>query len=189
MMILGKKVRMTQIWQDEKVVPVTVVSVPANKVAILRTKEKDGYEAVQLKMGRIAKEFRPRGEEKLPELNVGDEVKADIFAAGDIVRVSGLTKGRGFQGVVKRHGFHGGPKTHGQKNRHRAPGSIGSTAFQRVVPGRRMAGHMGTERVTVGNLKIAEIDSENGLIMLRGAVPGARGGALEIVKVKSKASK
>lgn len=188
-MILGRKVKMDQLWQGEKILPVTIISVPANKVAILRTKEKDGYAAVQIKLGKTAKEFRPRGVEALGEFKVGDEVKVDIFSAGDIVRVAGLTKGRGFQGVVKRHGFAGGPKTHGQKNRHRAPGSIGSTAFQRVVPGRRMAGHMGTERVTVGNLMVAEVDAEKGLLMLRGAVPGARGGLLEIVKIRSKKSK
>ena len=91
-------------------------------------------------------------------------------------------KGRGFAGVVKRYNFAGGPKTHGQKNRHRAPGSIGSTAFQRVVPGRRMAGHMGMTRVTIKNLVVAGIDPKKNLIMLRGAVPGARGGVIEISK-------
>src|SRR6185312_595687 len=108
----------------------------------------------------------------------------ELFKEGEKVRVSGITKGRGFQGVVKRHNFGGGPKTHGQKNRYRAPGSIGSTAFQRVVPGRRMAGHMGTERVTIKNLVVAAIDVEKNLIMLRGAVPGAKGGLLEISTVK-----
>jgi large subunit ribosomal protein L3 len=96
--------------------------------------------------------------------------------------VSGLTKGRGFQGVVKRHGFAGGPKTHGQKNRWRAPGSIGSTAFQRVVKGRRMAGHMGVERATIKNLTVAGVDSEKNVIYLRGAVPGMKGTILEIQK-------
>lgn len=185
MMILGKKLKMSQVWQGEKVVPVTVVSVPANKVVLLRTKEKDGYEAVQLKLGRTAKEFRPKNGEKM-DLKAGDEVKVDVLSAGDVVCVSGSTKGRGFQGVVKRHGFHGGPKTHGQKNRFRAPGSIGSTAFQRVVPGRRMAGHMGVERVSVRNLRVAEVDAEKGLLFLRGAVPGGRNGILEIVKTGSK---
>ena len=98
------------------------------------------------------------------------------------MKVAGITKGRGFQGTVKRHGFHGGPKTHGQKNRFRAPGSIGSTAPQRVVPGRRMAGHMGTDRVTVRNLKVVAVDAEKNLLMLRGAVPGFRTGILEIMK-------
>ena len=102
------------------------------------------------------------------------------FKEGDLVKVRGQVKGRGFQGGVKRHGFHGGPKTHGQKNRHRAPGSIGSTAPQRVVPGRRMAGHMGTNRVTIKNLKVAAVNTEESTVMLRGAVPGARGGQVEI---------
>jgi len=102
------------------------------------------------------------------------------FKEGDLVKVRGQVKGRGFQGGVKRHGFHGGPKTHGQKNRHRAPGSIGSTAPQRVVPGRRMAGHMGTNMVTIKNLKVTAVNTEESTVMLRGAVPGARGGKVEI---------
>src|SRR3989339_19810 len=117
------------------------------------------------------------------ELFVGTEMKPEmVFKPGDVIDVSGISKGKGFQGVVKRHGFAGGPKTHGQKNRHRAPGSIGSTAFQRVVPGRRMAGHMGTERGTIKNLKVMGVDKEKNLIFLKGAVPGARGGLLEIRK-------
>ena len=103
------------------------------------------------------------------------------FKEGDKVLVSGIMKGRGFAGVVKLHRFSGGPKTHGQKNRHRAPGSIGSTAFQRVVPGRRMAGHMGVTRVTIKNM-VAGVDKEKNLLFLRGALPGARGGILEIRK-------
>jgi len=135
--VLGKKIKMSQIWKGEKVIPVTIVK----------------YE---------------KPETDLP------------FKEGDKVKVSGNSKGRGFQGVVKRHGFHGGPKTHGQKNRHRAPGSIGSTAPQRVVPGRRMAGRMGNVRVTVKNLVVAEIDAKESTIMLRGAVPGTRGSKIEI---------
>ncbi len=182
--ILGKKLKMTQIWKDGKVVPVTVVHAEPNKVSIVRTKENDGYEAVQVSLGKKRKEFKATGASALDVSGMkrGDEVTVETFKEGEKVRVSGLTKGRGFQGVVKRHGFHGGPKTHGQKNRYRAPGSIGSTAFQRVVPGRRMAGHMGTERVTIKNLVVAQIDKENNLIFLRGAVPGARGGMLEIRK-------
>ncbi len=182
--ILGKKLKMTQIWKDGKVVPVTVVSAVPNKVSMVRTNEKDGYEAVQVSVGRKKKEFRNRPAYKIEmsKFNTGEEVTVETFKIGDKVVVSGVTKGRGFQGVVKRHGFGGGPKTHGQKNRYRAPGSIGSTAFQRVVPGRRMAGHMGDERVTVKNLVVAEIDKDQNLIYLRGAVPGARGGMLEIRK-------
>jgi large subunit ribosomal protein L3 len=184
--ILGKKVKMTQIWKDGKVVPVTVIQAEPNKVSLLRTAERDGYEAVQVSLGRKKLEFRNRPNQKvdMAALAIGNEIGVDTFAEGDKVRVSGLTKGRGYQGVVKRHGFHGGPKTHGQKNRYRHPGSIGSTAFQRVVPGRRMAGHMGTERVTIKNLVIAAIDKDKNQIFLRGAVPGANGGIIEIATVK-----
>ena len=182
--ILGKKVKMTQIWKDGKVVPVTVVRAEANAVTTIRTKEKDGYEAVQVSLGKTKREFRNQEWHpiEMEKFKAGDEVTVHAFKEGEKVRVSGVTKGRGFQGVVKRHGFGGGPKTHGQKNRFRAPGSIGSTAFQRVVPGRRMAGHMGTDRVTIKNLVVADIDKEKNLIFLRGAVPGARGGLLEIRK-------
>lgn len=180
--ILGKKLKMTQIWKDGKVVPVTVIHAEPNKVSAVRTKDNDGYEAVQISLGKKQREFRNREANAvdISKSNPGDEVTVDTFKEGEKVRVSGITKGRGFQGVVKRHGFHGGPQTHGQKNRLRAPGSIGSTAFQRVVPGRRMAGHMGTDRVTIKNLVVAGIDKENNLLFLRGAVPGARGGLIEI---------
>ncbi|MGD1003172.1 MAG: 50S ribosomal protein L3 [Minisyncoccia bacterium] len=180
--ILGKKVKMTQIWKDGKVVPVTVVHAEPNKVSILRTAERDGYEAVQLTLSKKKREFKNRPNQKVDvsALKLDDAIGVDSFAEGDKVRVSGITKGKGFAGVVKRYDFRGGPKTHGQKNRHRHPGSIGSTAFQRVVPGRRMAGHMGVERVTIKNLVIAAIDKENNLLFLRGAVPGNRGGLIEI---------
>jgi len=134
--IKAKKVNMTQIWNGDKVVPVTIC----------------------------------KSEE------------ADKLKDGDVVTVSGISKGKGFQGVVKRHGFHGGPQTHGQKNRLRAPGSIGSTAPQRVIKGRRMAGHMGNERVTVRGLEVAQVKVADKLILIKGAVPGARGGMLEIRK-------
>ena len=178
MFILGKKVKMTQVWKDKRVLPVTVIEARPNTVTLVRTEARDGYDAVQLSLGRAKCESR-----RHPlDMKLGDTVDVSVFAEGDVVAVSGLTKGRGFQGVVKRHGFGGGPKTHGQKNRFRAPGSIGSTAPQRVVPGRRMAGHMGQERVTVRNLKVVTVDKENNLLMLRGAVPGARGTVLEITK-------
>jgi len=182
--ILGKKSNMTQLWKDGKVVPVTAVSALPNKVTLVRNKERDGYEAVQVALGRTRREFRNLSAHPVivTNFNLGDEVTVAVFSEGDKVRVSGLTKGRGFQGVVKRHGFAGGPKTHGQKNRHRAPGSIGSTAFQRVVKGRRMAGHMGMERVTVKNLVVAGVDAEKNVLYLRGAVPGMRGTMLEIIK-------
>lgn len=180
--ILGKKLHMTQIWKDGTVVPVTVVSAAPNKVSFLRNKERDGYEAVQVLFGRTKREFKntPAHPLDVAGFSIGDEVTVGTFKDGDVVRVSGITKGRGFQGVVKRYNFAGGPKTHGQKNRHRAPGSIGSTAFQRVVKGRRMAGHMGVDRVTMSNLKVVDVDAEKNLIYLRGCVPGNRGGILEI---------
>lgn len=184
--ILGKKLRMTQIWQDGKVVPVTVIHAEPNKVSMVRTKERDGYEAVQVSLGKKKREFRNRSLEPIDmgQFSVGSDVTVEAFKEGDKVRVSGIMKGRGFQGVVKRHNFGGGPKTHGQKNRYRAPGSIGSTAFQRVVPGRRMAGHMGVERITLKNLIVAAIDKEHNLIFLRGAVPGATEGLIEISNIK-----
>lgn len=187
---------MTQIWKDNAVIPVTVIKAEPNKVSLVRTPERDKYSAVQLQLGGNKREFRDKrpastkataGKQEMSskwqELKIGDTVDVSVFAEGDKVRVSGISKGRGFQGVVKRHGFAGGPKTHGQKNRFRAPGSIGSTAFQRVVPGRRMAGHMGVERVTIKNLEIVGVDKEKGLLFLKGAVPGARGGLLEISKI------
>lgn len=182
--ILGKKFKMGQIWKDEKVIPVTVIKAEPNKVSSLRTTEKDGYKAVQVAFGKKRREFRNflNASEEISKLKEGDEITVSVFKEGDKVVVTGISKGRGFQGVVKRHGFGGGPKTHGQKNRYRAPGSIGSTAFQRVVPGRRMAGHMGDERITIKNLKVVAVDSEKNLIFLKGAVPGARGGLLQISK-------
>lgn len=105
-----------------------------------------------------------------------------VLKTGDLVMVSGITKGKGFQGVVKRHGFHGGPKTHGQKNRHRGPGSIGNTTPQRVIPGRRMAGHMGTDRVTMKNIKVVDINNDTKTVFLMGGVPGNPSGKVEIRK-------
>jgi large subunit ribosomal protein L3 len=183
--IIGKKSTMTQLWKDGVVIPVTAISALPNKVTLVRNKKRDGYEAVQIALGRTKREFRnfPAHPVDAEKFTPGDEITVVTFQEGDKVRVSGLTKGRGFQGVVKRHGFAGvGGATHGQKNRQRHPGSIGSTAFQRVVKGRRMAGHMGTERVTVKNLAVAAVDAEKNIIYLRGAVPGMRGAILEIRK-------
>lgn len=139
--IITKKKEMTQVWNGDAVIPVTV---------LLYDEKND--EAIT------------------------------AFSAGDTVSVTGTSKGRGFQGVVKRHGFHGGPKTHGQKNRLRAPGSLGPTAPQRVLKGRKMAGHMGNVKVTVKNLHIVLIDTENRKILVKGPVPGMRGTRAEIKK-------
>lgn len=181
--LLAKKVKMDQIWKDGKVVPVTVLSAVPNKVSLVRTEEKDGYNAVQLQLGRTKKEFKT---ESLGDFSAGSEVGVSVFKEGDSVRISGTSKGRGYQGPVKRHGFHGGPKTHGQKNRYRAPGSIGSTAPQRVLPGRRMAGHHGDTRVTLKNVMIVGVDAEKNILMIRGAVPGARNSLVEIITNKVK---
>ncbi|MBI4085536.1 MAG: 50S ribosomal protein L3 [Candidatus Liptonbacteria bacterium] len=185
MFILGKKLNMSQIWKEGRVIPVTLVEVSKNKVSLIRTKEKDGYEAVQLKFGKKSREFKfaKSPSAKKEDYQAGNDIDVSAFKEGDVVRVSGVSKGRGFQGVVKRHGFGGGPKTHGQKNRFRAPGSIGSTAPQKVFPGRKMAGRMGNDRVTVKNLKVAGIDAKKNILMIKGAVPGVRGGLLEIQKV------
>ena len=118
------------------------------------------------------------------ELKKGDIVDASSFAEGDKVEVSGISKGKGFQGVVKRHGFHGGPRTHGQKHSEREPGSIGAGGVQRVFKGKRMAGRMGGDRITVKNLKILKIDKDNNEMLVSGAIPGRRGTLLEIKSVK-----
>lgn len=194
--ILGKKLKMSQIWKDEKVIPVTIIEAGPVTITQIRTKEKDGYQAVQVGFG-VKKEknikkpqrgqfgklgnFRNIKEFKTSDdFNVGDILNVEQFKEGEKIRVSGLDKGRGFQGVVKRHGFHGGPKTHGQKNRLRAPGSIGATAPQRVMPNRKMAGRMGQERRTIKNLKIVAIEADKNILMVKGAVPGMRGTLLEI---------
>lgn len=198
--ILGTKINMTQMFDaDGTVNPVTVISATPSKVTQVKNIEKDGYAAVQIGYGdrkskniskavlghtknagfKVLKEFKTDGS-NIPA--VGDDIGLDSFAEGDIVQVSGITKGKGFQGVVKRHGFKGGPRSHGQKHSEREPGSIsgGTREGGRVPKGMRMAGRMGGDRVTVTNLKIVSIDKENNQIMIRGAVPGRRGTILEI---------
>jgi large subunit ribosomal protein L3 len=168
----------------------------------VRTKEKHGYDALQLgfdekrdksvrkperghldkagvKPMRYMREFRTF--ENVGSYKPGDVVKADIFNGATTVKVTGVSKGRGFQGVVKRHHFNGGPQTHGQSDRWRAPGSVGSSSYpSRVLKGLRMAGRMGGERVTVRNLKVIRVDAENNVVMVRGGVPGARDGVVII---------
>jgi large subunit ribosomal protein L3 len=183
---------MTQIFDESGLVhPVTVIECGPNVVTQIRTTEKDGYEALQVGYGvdkRLNKpergHLKPSGYENLRELrevkadNVGDfevgqVITADAFSVGELVDVTGTSKGRGFQGGVKRHGFRGGPKTHGQSDRHRAPGSIGASATPgRVLKGMRMAGHMGHDRVTVQNLKVLRVDAERNLLLIEGSVPG-----------------
>ena len=181
---------MTQIFQNEKVVPITLVQAGPCKVTAVRTKEKDGYEAVQIgfepvqeRKIRKSTKLRPfisvkefRGE----KAELGNEFDVSVFEEGDKVQVSGISKGKGFQGGVKRHGMHGRNATHGVKHEERTIGSIGSAYPQRVVKGRKMPGRMGADRVTVKNLKIAKVDKENNILAIRGAIPGRRGTLLEI---------
>ncbi|HHN94550.1 MAG TPA: 50S ribosomal protein L3 [Anaerolineae bacterium] len=200
--ILGKKVGMTQIFNDKgEAIPVTVIEAGPCYVTQVKTVERDGYRAVQLGFEETKEQRLTRGERghleknQLPplrhlrefrigsdeEVKEGDRILVDVFEEGDWVDVIGVSKGRGFAGVVKRHGFGGGPKTHGQSDRQRAPGSIGACAYPgRVWKGQRMAGRMGGARVTAQNLRVELVDPERNLLAVRGSVPGANGGLVMI---------
>jgi len=195
--ILGKKVGMTQLFDENGVVvPVTVIEAGPCYVTQVKTVETDGYNAIQVGFEEVAERKLTKGQKghlakanapmlrRLHELRVkdaaqytpGDVIKADIFEDGERVDVIGQSKGKGFAGAVKRYGFAGGPKTHGQSDRQRAPGSRGAgTSPGHTWPGSKSPGHMGSERVTVQNLTVALVDAERNLIAVRGAVPGARG--------------
>ncbi len=194
--ILGKKLEMSQIF-DEKgnVVPVTLIEAGPCQVTQVKTKEKDGYQAVQVGFEKIekakkikktmkGKEFRYLKEFESGELKIGDQILATVFKEGEKVNVSGVSKGKGFAGVVKRWHFKGQYKTHGTKEKWRSPGSIGQRWPQRVVKGKKMGGRMGSDRTTVKNLKIAKVDPENNIIAVKGAVPGRNGILLEIISSK-----
>lgn len=203
--ILGKKVGMTQVFTDDgEAVPVTVIEAGPCYVTQVKTPERDGYGAVQLGFEQVKPQRLSGGENghlsanDVPALRhlrefrtrevdvaVGDEVLVDVFEVGDWIDVVGFSKGRGFAGVVKRHGFGGGPKTHGQSDRHRAPGSIGACATPgRVWKGMRMAGRMGTARVTAQNQRVELVDPERNLLAVRGSVPGAKGGLVMIKQAR-----
>lgn len=191
---------MTQVFgEDGAVKAATILSVSPNIVVQVKTKEKDGYSALQIGAGSrkekniskavkghlknleipaVLREFRTDE----PMANVGDKISPDIFSVGDKVVVSALSKGKGFQGVVKRHGFHGGPRSHGQKHSEREAGSIGGAGRDggRVAKGKRMAGRMGSDRITVKNLKVLALDAEHNIMLLSGAVPGRRGTLVEV---------
>lgn len=187
---------MTQVFDETgKVIPVTLIEAGPCVVAQVKTMERDGYQAVQLGFGAVKKidkarqgHFKNLGQFKYlrefkngGDLKIGDQIKVDIFQEGEAIKVTGVSKGKGFAGVVKRHGFGGGPASHGQKDRLRAPGSIGMSFPERVTKGRRMAGRMGQDRVTVAGLKIIHIDQDRHLLAVTGAVPGNRGCLVEIV--------
>jgi len=210
--LLGTKLGMTQVWDENgKLVPVTVIEVAPNVVTQVRTPERDGYNAVQIAYGQIdprkvnkpqTAHFEAAGvtpRRHLTEVrtadaadySLGQELTVDAtFEAGQLVDVVGTSKGKGFAGVMKRHNFQGVSASHGAHRNHRKPGSIGACATPgRVFKGVRMAGHMGTTRKTVQNLTIHSIDTENGLILIKGAVPGAKNGEVVVfpaVKVKAK---
>jgi len=193
--ILGTKGRMTQVFDEKGIVhPATIVTAGPLTVTQVKGKEKDGYESAQF--GFLAKkESRVNNAQKAKPFQYlrefpfegaapesGASVDVSVFAVGDVVTVSAISKGKGFQGVVKRHGFHGGPRSHGQKNKERAPGSIGGggRAGGRVVKGMRMAGRMGGDRITVRNLKVLQVDLATNTLLISGAIPGHPGTLVEI---------
>jgi large subunit ribosomal protein L3 len=202
--ILGKKQHMMQCFLDDgKVVPTTVISAGPLVVTQIKSPDQDGYTAVQVAfeeqkesratkahLGHVKKispkegagafkhlrEFRD-----IEEMAVGDQITVSLFQKGDIVTVTGISKGKGFQGVVKRHGFHGGPRSHGQKHSEREHGSIGGGLRNKVPKGMRMGGRMGSDRITVRNLEIVGVDVENNQLLIKGAIPGRRGTLVEII--------
>ncbi|MCD6149843.1 50S ribosomal protein L3 [bacterium] len=181
--ILGKKLGMTTIYSEDKgALNVTLIECEPNFVSLIRTEEKDKYSATLLKVNKTKNKFHCRefrSEEK-DELKKGDKITVDIFQEGDKVKVSGVSKAKGFQGVMKRHGFHGSPHSHGHRHDHRAPGSIGSAYPQHVMKGKKMAGRMGGTKSTVKNLKVVYIDKNKNLLGVKGAVPGVSGRIIEI---------
>jgi large subunit ribosomal protein L3 len=195
--ILGKKLEMTQIWRGDNVLAVTRVQSGPCRVVQVKDIDKDGYKAVQLGFGerkiknikkpqighlkdlgniRYLREFRISDE----CLKKGDTINASVFAAGDKIDVISTSKGKGFQGVVKRHGFHGHSATHGTKDQERSSGSVGPKGPAHVFKGTRMGGHMGDARTTIKNLEIVQVDLENNILYIKGAVPGARNGLVMI---------
>ena len=200
-MILGKKLGMTQIFDEAgNVVPVTVIEATPNVVAQVKTVETDGYNAIQLGFGEVKshkvnkpqaghfakanveakKHLREFRLDSIEGIKVGDELKADVFVAGEKIDVQGTTKGKGFQGVIKRHGQHRGPMGHGSMY-HRRPGSMGSTSTPgRVFKGKKLPGHMGRVTVTIQNLDVVRVDMDKNVILVKGSVPGAKGAILKI---------
>lgn len=205
--LLGTKLGMTQLWdENNRVVPVTVIAAGPCVVTQVRTPETDGYSAVQLGFGAlraksvtkpVAGHFEKAGvtprkhlvelrTSSASEYTIGQEISADVFAGGDVVDVTGVTKGKGTAGVVKRHGFKGLRATHGVHRKHRAPGSIGGCSTPgKVFKGMRMAGRMGAEKMTVQNLTVHAVDAEKGLLLVKGAIPGNKG-SLVVVRTAAK---
>ena len=204
--IIGKKLGMTQIFRDNGTTE-AVTAIEAGPCTVVRiiTEAKEGYNAAQLGFNEVKKRKSAKKEtgketvkfkhlrefkaDDLESIEIGQNIDAGLFKAGDMVNVTGVSKGKGFAGTVKRHHFSGGPKTHGQSDRHRAPGSIGpGSSPGRVFKGMRMSGHMGSERVTVRKLEVFESDPARNLLLIKGAVPGARNG-LVLINKSSKGKK
>jgi len=202
--IVGIKKGMTQVFDETGVChPATILEATPATIATIRTKDADGYNAIQIATGtqkaerlskaqrgvhdtaRYVREFRVRPHEQAAtaDFATGTTLTVEQFSVGDNVQVSATSKGKGFQGVVKRHGFAGGPKTHGNKHHERAPGSIGATGPARVFKGTKMAGRMGGERVTVKNIQVVQVNPEQNLLLVRGAVPGRNGAVVEVRSV------
>jgi large subunit ribosomal protein L3 len=195
--ILGKKIKMSQIFDKEgNCIPVTIVEAGPCYVTQLKTKEKDGYEAVQIGFEKLKEKKITKSKQKKPfrylkefrddpkNYQLGQEINVSIFKEGDLVSVSGVSKGKGFQGGVKRWGFSGRPSSHGTKHEERTLGSVGASTPSRVIKGKKMPGRTGGERVTIKNLEIVKIEPEKNLLYIKGAVPGSRGSLLEIKSVK-----
>jgi len=186
--ILATKENMTEYFSaDGKVTPVTILSVLPATVTKVFAKEKDGYDSVQVGYGvqkgkayRHLKEFRLKPADKT-EVKPGEPIDVSVFAPGDKLQVTSVSKGKGFQGVVKRHGFAGGPRSHGQKHSEREPGSIGGGLRTHVPKGMRMGGRMGGDRITQKNLQVVLVDAENNIMLVKGAITGKRGSLVEII--------
>jgi large subunit ribosomal protein L3 len=194
--ILAKKIGMTTIYDEEKgSMNVTLLECMPNVVNFIRTMEKDGYSAIQLGVittgskteSKAKKDFTKLKEFRIEagsEAKVGDKMEISQFTIGEKVKISGITKAKGFQGVMKRHNFHGSPKSHGRKHDWRAPGSIGSSFPEHVLKGKKMAGRMGGTRSSIKNLKVAFIDAQKNILGVKGPVPGVSGRLVEIVSAK-----
>ena len=205
--ILGRKIGMTQVFdQDGKLTPVTVVEVTPNVVTQVKTKANDGYDAIQLgfdtkreklatkaSAGHTAKAnttpkrfFKEIRGVNVEDYTLGQEITADIFTRGEVIDVTGTSKGKGFQGVIKRHGQHRGPMGHGS-HYHRRPGSMGTMRPMRVFKGKKLPGHMGNQTITIQNLEVIKVDLDKNVILVKGSVPGAKGAILKLkTSVKSK---
>lgn len=190
--ILGKKLEMSQMFDERgDVIPVTLIEAGPCEVLQIKTKEKDGYTAVQIGFEKRTKNIKKPSAKKpfrwireyrndIQKCKIGEQIVSSVFQEGDLIKISGISKGKGFQGGVKRWGFAGKGASHGVKHEARTIGSVGSAFPERVIKGKKMPGRMGFERITVKNLKVAKVDAKNNILAVKGAVPGRRGTLLEI---------